>query len=111
VPGNPQIALAHYPGHPQHQDGTPRPPRVKAVTEEEEAFLAIGDGARAWLIEAAAAGAALAGRFGDGDLLSIAGYQAAVPADGPVTVPDEAHSAQPGTAAWAGFGTGPGTPS
>ena len=27
-----------------------------------------------------------------------------------LTVPDEAHSAQPGTAAWAGFGTGPGTP-
>jgi transposase len=139
VPGNPQISLAHYPDHPQNPDGTPRPPRVKAVTEAEEAFLAIGQGARAWLIEAAAAGAtrvrakmaeavelaalagtaavsaalgtaALAGRFGDGDLLSITGYQAAVPAGGPVTVPDEAHSAQPGTAAWAGFGTGPGTP-
>ena len=41
---------------------------------------------------------------------TITGYQAAVPAGGPVTVPDEAHSAQPGTAAWAGFGTGPGTP-
>jgi hypothetical protein len=139
VPGNPQISLAHYPGHPQNSDGTPRPPRVKAATEAEEAFLAIGAGARAWLIEAAAAGAtrvrakmaeavelaalagtaavdaalgtaALAGRFGDGDLLSIAGYQSAVPAGGPVTVPDEAHSAQLGTAAWAGFGTGPGTP-
>ncbi len=139
VPGNPQINLAHYPGHPQHPDGTPRPPRVKAATEAEEAFLAIGAGARAWLIEAAAAGAtrvrakmaeavelaalagtaavdaalgtaAVAGRFGDGDLLSITGYQAAVPAGGPVTVPDEAHSAQPGTAAWAGFGTSPGTP-
>jgi transposase len=139
VPGSPQIILAHYPGHPQQEDGTPRPPRVKAVTEAEEAFLAIGDGARAWLVEAAAAGAtrvrakmaeavelaalagtaavdaalgtaAVAGRFGDGDLLSITGYQAAVPAGGQVTVPDEAHSAQPGTAAWAGFGTGPGTP-
>jgi hypothetical protein len=139
VPGNPQISLAHYPDHPQHSDGTPRPPRVKAVTEAEEAFLAIGGGARAWLIEAGAAGAtrvrakmaeavelaalagtaavdaalgtaALAGRFGDGDLLSITGYQAAAPAHGEVTVPDEAYSAQPGTAAWAGFGTGPGTP-
>jgi transposase len=139
VPGNPQISLAHYPEHPQNSDGTPRPPRVKAVTEAEEAFLAIGGGARAWLIEAAAAGAtrvrakmaeavelaalagtaavdaalgtaAMAGRFGDGDLLSITGYQAAVPAGGQVTVPGEEHSAQPGTAAWAGFGTGPGTP-
>jgi transposase len=138
VPGNPQITLAHYPGRPQREDGTPRPPRVKAVTGAEEAFLAIGGGARAWLIEAAAAGAsrvrakmaeavelaalagtaavdaalgtaALAGRFGDGDLLSIAGCQAAVPAGGPVTVPDEEHSAQPGTAAWAGFGAEPGT--
>ncbi|MGH3124292.1 MAG: IS21 family transposase [Streptosporangiaceae bacterium] len=138
VPGNPQIVLAHYPGHPQHPDGTPRPPRIEAVTGAEEAFLGIGQGARAWLIEAAAAGAtrvrakmaeavelaalagtaavdaalgtaALAGRFGDGDLLSITGYQAGSPADGQATVPDEAYSAQPGTAAWAGFGTEPGT--
>jgi hypothetical protein len=105
------------------------------VTAEEAAFLAIGDGARAWLTEAAAAGtsrirakmaqavelaalagtaavdaalgtAALAGRFGDGDLLSITGYQAAPHAGGgPVTIADEAYSAQPGTSAWAGFGT------
>ncbi len=38
---------AHYPGHPQRPDGTPRPPRIEAVTEAEAAFLAIGDGARA----------------------------------------------------------------
>jgi len=137
TPGNPRIDLAHYPGHPQQPDGTPRPPRVKAATAEEAAFLAIGDGARAWLIEAAAAGAcrvrakmaeavelaalagtaavdaalgtaALAGRFGDGDLLSIAGYQAGVAAAGPAAVADEAYSAQPGTSAWAGFGAAPG---
>jgi len=134
TPGNPRIDLAHYPGHPQQPDGSPRPPKVKAVTAEEAAFLAIGDGARAWLVEAAAAGAtrvrakmaeavelaalagtaavdaalgtaALAGRFGDGDLLSITGYQSAGRADGPVAVADEAYSAQPGTSAWAGFGT------
>jgi len=134
VPGTPRINLAHYPDHPQQPDGTPRPPRIKAATSEEEAFLAIGDGARAWLTEAAAAGAsrvrakmaeavelaalagtaavdaalgtaALAGRFGDGDLLSIAGYQAGRHPDGQVTVADEAYSAQPGTSAWAGFGT------
>jgi hypothetical protein len=138
TPGSPQIDLAHYPGHPQQPDGSPRPPRIKAATEAEAAFLAIGDGARAWLTEAAAAGAtrvrakmaeavelaalagtaavdaalgtaALAGRFGDGDLLSITGYQAAGRADRPVTIADEAYSAQPGTSAWAGFGTVPGT--
>jgi hypothetical protein len=138
TPGNPRIDLAHYPGHPQQPDGTPRPPRIEAVTGAEAAFLAIGDGARAWLVEAAAAGAsrvrakmaeavelaalagtaavdaalgtaAMAGRFGDGDLLSITGYQAAAHAGGPVTVPDEAYSAQPGTSAWAGFGTAPET--
>jgi transposase len=134
TPGNPRIDLAHYPGHPQQPDGSPRPPRIQPATEAEVAFLAIGDGARAWLTEAAAAGAtrirakmaeavelaalagtaavdaalgtaALAGRFGDGDLLSIAGYQAAGHAAGPVTIADEAYSAQPGTSAWAGFGT------
>ena len=47
VPGNPRIDLAHYPGHPQQPDGSPRPPRIKAATEAEAAFLAIGDGARA----------------------------------------------------------------
>jgi transposase len=133
TPGNPRIDLAHYPGHPQNPDGSPRPPRITPATAAEAAFLAIGDGARAWLTEAAAAGAsrvrakmaeavelaalagtaavdgalgtaALAGRFGDGDLLSIAGYQAAGNAAGPVTVADEAFSAQPGTSAWAGFG-------
>jgi transposase len=138
TPGNPQISLAHYPDHPQHPDGTPRPPRIRPATQAEAAFLAIGDGARAWLTEAAAVGAArirakmaeavelaslagtaavdaalgtaaLAGRFGDGDLLSIAGYQAAGKAAGPVTIADEAYSAQPGTSAWAGFGTTPET--
>ena len=124
TPGNPRIDLAHYPGHPQQPDGSPRPPRIQPVTGAGEAFLAIGDGARAWLTEAAAAGAtrvrakmaeavelaALAGRFGDGDLLSITGYQAGGRAGGPVTIADEAYSAQPGTSAWAGFGAAaPGT--
>src|SRR5262249_29563736 len=133
TPGNPRIDLAHYPGHPQQPDGSPRPPRIEAVTAAEAAFLAIGDGARGWLTEAAAAGAsrirakmaeavelaalagtaavdaalgaaALAGRFADGDLLSIAGYQGAGRAGGPVSVAHEAYSAQPGTSAWAGFG-------
>lgn len=137
TPGNPRIDPAHYPGHPQQPDGSPRPPRIRPVTEAEAAFLAIGDGARAWLTEAAAAGAsrvrakmaeavelaalagaavagaalgtaALAGRFGEGDLLSIAGYQGAGGAEEPVRTADEAYSAQPGTSVWAGFGITPG---
>src|SRR5712691_896273 len=134
TPGNPRIELGHYPGHPQDASGAPRPPKVKPVTGGEEAFLALGSGAEAWLIEAGAIGAtrvrakmagavelaalagaavvdaalgqaALAGRFGDGDLLSIAGFQAAGHAGGPAAVADEAYSVQPGTSAWAGFGT------
>jgi transposase len=140
TPGNPRISLAHYPDHPQQPDGSPRPPRVKAATAEEEAFLVIGPGAVAWLTEAAAAGAsrvrakmaeavelaalagtaavdaalgaaALAGRFGDGDLLSIVCHQAAGPADGPAAAADETYSAQPGTSGWAGFGSAAGTAS
>jgi transposase len=136
TPGNPRIDLAHYPDHPQQQDGSPRPPKVKAATAEEEAFLALGAGAVAWLTEAAASGAsrvrakmaeavelaalagiaavdaglgaaALAGRFGDGDLLSIVRHQADGPADGPAAVADEQYSVQPGTSAWAGFGSAP----
>ena len=136
TPGNPRIDLAHYPGHPQQPDGSPHPPRVKAATAEEEVFLAIGAGAVAWLTEAAASGAsrvrakmaeavelaalagtaavdaalgaaAIAGRFGDGDLLSIVRHQAAGPADGEAAVADEQYSVQPGTSAWAGFGSAP----
>ena len=56
-------------------------------------------------VDAALGTAAVAGRFGDGDLLSIAGYQADRARRRPAAVADEAHSAQPGTSAWAGFGT------
>ena len=134
VPGNPRINLAHYPDHPQQPGGTPRPPRIKAATAGEEAFLAIGDGARAWLTEAAAAGAsrvrakmaeavelaalagtaavdaalgtaAVAGRFGDGDLLSIAGYQAAGAAGG--WLPSPTRRTQPSPAPRPGPGSAP----
>ena len=66
TPGNPRIHLAHYPGYPQQPDGSPHPPRVKAATAEEEAFLAIGAGAVAWLTEAAASGAPWPGEDGPG---------------------------------------------
>ena len=44
-------------------------------------------------VDAALGTAALAAGSGDGDLLSITGYQAGKAAAGPVTVADEAHSA------------------
>ncbi|WP_444502912.1 Mu transposase domain-containing protein, partial [Brachybacterium sp. AOP42-E1-35] len=56
TPGTPRIDLAHYPDHPQDPTGAPRVPRPRARTSAERDFLALGDGARAWLIEASAAG-------------------------------------------------------
>jgi transposase len=126
TPGHPQIDDAHYP---------PRPPgalerQPKATNEAERSFLALGDGARLWLVEAGAAGAsrikvkmaeavslarlhgndavdialgraALSGRFADGDLASFLGAQ---PRDDHRRATEE-HSLQGGTGAWRGFGT------
>jgi len=125
TPGTPRIDDAHYP---------PRPPgalarQPKATNTAEAEFLALGDGARMWLIEAAAAGAtrvkvkmadavtlarlhgvervdwalghaATYDRFADGDVASIL---AAHPA-GEHRSADDAHSLQAGTRAWNGFG-------
>jgi transposase len=132
VPGSPQILDEHYPGHPGGNG--PRQPKPRPRTEAEAAFLEIGDGARRWLAEAAASGAArirskmaravelaavvgagkvdaalglaaIAGRFADGDLASIIDHLAAEREIGEVVIADEAHSAQPGTAGWARLGT------
>jgi hypothetical protein len=124
TPGNPQICDEHYPPRPT---GPGRQPR--ATNAAEEAFLAIGEGARLWLVEAASAGtsrikvkmaeavelaqlhglapldwalghAATYGRFSDGDLASILATQ-------PTTerrAAGEGHSLQGGTRAWEGFG-------
>ena len=110
-----------------------RQPRPRPRTEAEAAFLGIGDGARRWLAEAAASGtvrirskmaravelaavvgadrvdaalglAAIAGRFAAGDLASIIDHLAAEGAPGEVVIASEAHSAQPGTSAWARLG-------
>jgi hypothetical protein len=134
TPGNPRIDLAHYPDHPQDADGGPRPPKLKPVTEAEAQFLKLGPGAQAWLVEAAAAGAArvrakmaaalelaafagtdavdaalgqaaAAGRFADDDLLAIVTHRAAGGQAADLVLADETHSAQPGTSAWASFGT------
>ena len=125
TPGHPMIDDAHYP---------PRPPgalarRPKATNEAEAAFLALGEGARTWLVEAAAAGtsrirlkmaealtlarlhgtetvdwalghAAIYHRFGDGDLVAIL----SAPAGDKAQCANEHHSLQVGTGAWEGFG-------
>jgi len=132
TPGNPRIDLAHYPDHPQDPTGAPKPPKAKARSEAEAAFLRIGPGAHAWLVEAAAVGAqrirtkmaeavelaalmgaghvddalqaaATAGRFADGDLLSILAFHGATNTG--AVMADQQHGLQPGTAGWAGFTT------
>lgn len=132
--GRPQIRDDHYPDdHPSRTGAAgDRPPR--AGNPAEAAFLAIGDGAAEWLVEAAAAGtarirtkmatavtlaklhgpeivdqalgvAALSGRFADGDLTGILDHLRAGPISASRTRAGEDHSLQPGTASWTGFGT------
>lgn len=131
TPGSPRIDDAHYPGHPGSNG--PRVARPRAATGEEEAFLALGEGAERWLVEAGAVGAsrirskmaaavelaallgaatveealglaAMAGRFDDGDLTSICEHLRSGRPGLEVIRPDEGHSAQPGTGVWGGFG-------
>jgi hypothetical protein len=129
VPGQPRHDPAHFgppPEGPIHR--TPRP-----RTPDEAAFLALGPGARQWLITAAAAGtarmrtkmiaavalakiyglnpvdralaaAAELGRFADEDLALLMRHQATA-RPGNVRRLDELRSLQTGTSAWAGFGS------
>jgi hypothetical protein len=131
TPGNPSIRDEHYPDHPG--GNLPRQPKLRPRTAEEIAFLALGEGARRWLIEAGACGAskvrakmaravelaailgpvtvdkalglaAIAGRFGEADLASILDHLATAGAPTDVVFADENHSVQPGTSPWQGFG-------
>lgn len=131
VPGRPRILDEHYPGHPNGR--SVMQPRLRPQRQDERAFLAIGEGAERWLREAAASGAvrvrakmaqatelallfgsqqvdealsraAGAGRFGEDDLVSILSHARTGPALQVVRA-DESFSAQPGTSAWAGFGS------
>ena len=115
---------AHYPN--RRSDPLHREPKARSAAEA--AFLGIGPGAAAWLVEAAAVGtrgiehrmgeaveltkvfdrdavdralgqAAIASRFTIGDLLSILTTPPAT-----TTQPSETHSLQPGTAAWRHIG-------
>jgi len=131
TPGHPRIIDAHYPHHPAGNG--PKVPKPRPRSDAERAFLALGDGAERWLIEAAAVGAqrvrskmaravelatlvgddsvddalglaAMAGRFADGDLASILDHLAIGRPGLELVVADETHSAQPGTAAWKDLG-------
>jgi transposase len=127
APGSPVILDEHY---PQSARGVRVP---KPQTAAEEAFLAIGPGAAAWLEEAASTGvraiaskmaeavamaklrgqgavdqalgtAAMAGRFNDSDLRSILDHQAYQDAPGSPARASEDHSLQPGTRGWSEYG-------
>jgi len=131
TPGAPRILDEHYPHHPGGNH--PRPPRPRPRTKAEADFLDIGDGAQAWLVEAAATGAsrvrakmaravefatilgrtkvdqalglaAAAGRFDEHDLGSILDHLASHGEVGDLVRADETHSAQPGTNSWERFG-------
>jgi transposase len=126
-PGSPVILDEHY---PQSARGVRVP---TPQTAAEEAFLAIGPGAVAWLEEAAATGvrqiaskmaeavamaklrgqgavdralgtAATAGRFNDSDLRSILDHQAYQDAPDCPARASEDHSLQPGTRGWSEYG-------
>ncbi len=125
TPGHPMIDDAHDP--PRPAGPLARKPRPTSAAEAE--FLALGEGARLWLVEAASAGtsrvkvkmaeavqlarlhgqvhvdwalghAATYARFADGDLASIL---AAHPVGERRTATD-GYSLQHGTSAWEGFG-------
>jgi transposase len=131
TPGNPRILDEHYPRHPKGNGPPVRP--LRPTSDAERAFLALGEGAERWLREACATGvarvrakmadatelaalvgaevvdralgvAALAGRFADEDLASIVEHLTRHGAAEELVRADEAHSAQPGTGAWEGFG-------
>jgi hypothetical protein len=126
-PGTPAINDAHFPGY---EPKTPGDYRVKARSGAQAQFLEIGEGARTWLLEAAAAGttrittkmaeavtvakiagveqvdqalatAALYGRFASDDLSSILRAQVTKTI---THAAGESKSLTQGTASWAAAG-------
>ncbi len=130
TPGNPRIEAAHYP----ERTTDPLNPRPRPQTEDERAFIAIGEGAHQWLVEAAATGAqrirtkmaravelaalvdgdtvhralglaAASARFDFGDLESIVDHLARQPGGSNQQVlPDLEKNLSHGTRSWEGFG-------
>jgi hypothetical protein len=135
TPGSPQVDEEHFSDPPAGAvDRTPKPKNAA-----ESQFLALGEGARLWLVEAAAAGstkmrvkmsealalaklfgatevdwalghAAVHGRFAEADLASILDHHAGGVRAGQRHQAGEDHSLTQGTAAWAQLGSQPGAP-
>jgi transposase len=132
TPGSPQLDDEHFPA--ARAGALSRAPKARTAAEAE--FLALGNGARLWLAEAAAAGtgrmrvkmaaavttarlagaaevdralghAAVSARFGEGDLASILDHHARS-RTGPDQRAGEDHSLAQGTASWAPLGTAEG---
>jgi transposase len=132
TPGSPQILEEHFP--PQPAGALDRAPKPKNAAERE--FLALGEGAALWLVEAAAAGttkmrvkmaealalaklfdpgevdwalghAAVHGRFAEADLASILDHHAAGARSSQRHQAGEDRSLTQGTAAWAQLGALP----
>jgi hypothetical protein len=128
LPGSPRLDDAHFP--PAPAGALARQPKPRTAAEQE--FLAIGNGARLWLTEAAAAGttrmrvkmadavalaklrgagevdwalghAAVNARFGEHDLASILDHHATA-RPGPAHTAGESRSLAQGTAGWAALG-------
>jgi transposase len=130
TPGNPSIVDDHYP----ERSIDPLHPLPRPQTDDERAFLSIGEGAHQWLIEAAASGtqrvrtkmteaielaalvgrevvdralglAATSGRFATGDLSSIVDHLSQQLPDQPqLRLADSDSSLQRGTRSWEEFG-------
>ncbi len=129
TPGTPAINDDHYP--PRPSGALERRPRARSG--EEAAFLALGPGAEAWLLKAAAAGTsrvrrkmaeavdlaklhgqeeleralascAQAGRFGEGDLAAVLAHQQSGKVIPFPARSSEEQTLQRSTAAWEGFG-------
>lgn len=131
APGSPAIRDEHF----SHKPAGALNRVIRPRTDAERDFVAIGDGARMWLTEAAAAGAArmrvkmadavatakiigaaevdwalghaaVGGRFGEKDLASILAHHATA-APGPTQRAGEERSLAQGTAGWAAITGGP----
>lgn len=129
TPGSPQIIDDHFPDRPA--GALDRRPRARNAGEAE--FLALGEGARLWLVEAAAAGttkmrgkmtqalalaklfdpgevdwalghAAVHGRFAETDLASILDHHAGGAQTGQRQHAGDDRSLTQGTRGWAGLG-------
>lgn len=130
TPGNPRIEASHYP----ERTTDPLNPRPRPQTEDERAFIAIGEGAHQWLVEAAAAGAqrirtkmaravelaallgddvvdralglaAASARFDFGDLESIVDHLSRQPGGAnQQALPNVEQNLSHGTRSWEGFG-------